>query len=365
MSQLPEDVITEILSRLPATSLLRFKIVCRSWRNMINDPTFILKHHKTISRRHESEVVMISRRSNTTNKRVISMLRINEDGKDDVVDHDLPTFLNDMFGHVRLIGPCNGIVCLYGYPDHIALWNPSIRSFKQLPASRVPRPPNARVRGGDLGVGFDSKTLDIKVLQILFCVSMDCQIVCQVEIYSSRNNSWKKFESCVPANIMYYNLWSMVYKNESFCWWAQDKNNVEVILSFNMSNEEFQMTQLPSDLESLGGQYRTSRAILPLRESLALVVYRQLEVDKIFDVWIVDELGGGSETWSKLASIGPISGVEKVLGFWNKYECILESSTGEMILYNRVKRTLRNLGIYGKRSRLEVLVLTESLYSIN
>ncbi|XP_057792838.1 F-box/kelch-repeat protein At3g23880-like [Salvia miltiorrhiza] len=358
---LPEDVITEILSRIPATPLLRFKCVCKSWHNIINDPAFISKHHQTISAAPESEAVMISRRSNATNRRVLSLLR----SPDDVVDHDLPTFLNDMFGHVRLVGPCNGIVCLYGYYDNIALWNPAIRCFKKLPASQLPRPSNFKVRGGDLGVGFDPKTRDIKVLQILFCVSMDSQIVYQVEIYSSRMNSWKKLESSMPANIMCYNLWSMVYKNENFCWWAQDKNNVEVILSFNMVDEAFEMTQLPSDIEPLGGQHRTTRAIMPLKESLALIVYRQLEDDKVFDVWILNEIGGGVEAWSKLTRIGPISGVEKVLGFWNKCECILESRTGETVLYNRVTRKTKNLGIYGKRSRLEVLVLTESLYSVN
>lgn len=169
----------------------------------------------------------------------------------------------------------------------------------------------------------------------------------------------------MPANIICYNLWSMVYQNENFCWWAQDKNNVEVILSFNMTDEVFEMTQLPPGIEPLGGQHRTTRAILPLKESLALIVYRQLEDDKVFDVWILNEVGGDVEAWSRLTSIGPIFGVEKVLGFWNKYECILESRTGEMVLYDCVTGKTKKLGIYGKRSRLEVLVLTESLFLVD
>ncbi|KAL1560907.1 F-box/kelch-repeat protein-like protein [Salvia divinorum] len=361
---LPEDVITEILSRTPATSLLRFKCVCKSWHKIITDPTFILKHHQTITRLPESEVVMISRRSNATNRRVFSLLRSPADASD-VVDLDLPTFLNDMFGHVRLVGPCNGVVCLYGYYDNIELWNPTIRCFKNIPASELPRPPHSKIRGGDLGLGFDPKTQDIKVLQILFCVLMDSQIVYQVEIYSSRMNSWKKLETYMPANIMCYNLWSMVYKNQNFCWWAQDKNNVEVILSFDMVDEVFEMTELPFDVEPLGGQHRTTRAIVPLKESLVLIVYRQRDDDKVFDMWTLNEAGGGVEAWSKLRSIGPIPGVEKVLGFWNKDEFILESGTGEMVVYNRITREMKNLGIYGKRSKLEVVVMTESLFSMD
>lgn len=361
---LPEDVTVEILSRLPVVSLLRFKCVCKSWNTIINDPIFILKHHQAISCREDSDVVLISRRNNVTNKRVISLLR-NDDGNDTtLVDQDLPTFLNDMFGHVRLIGPCNGLVCLYGFPDNIALWNPSIRGFKRLPPSLVSRPPNAKVRGGDLGVGFDSKTRDFKVLQMLFCASIDSGIVCQVEIYSLRTDSWRKYESFVPANIMYFNLSSMVYRNESFCWWAQDCNNVEVILSFDMRKEMFQKTPLPSNIEALGGQHRITRAILPLKESLALIVYGQQEVDKVFDVWIVNELGENVESWRKVMSIGPLLRVERPLGFW-KDEFILESSNGELVLYNRANKKFKNLGVYGKRSRLEVLVLRESLFSVH
>ncbi|KAI3457669.1 hypothetical protein Pfo_014332 [Paulownia fortunei] len=360
---LPEDVIVEILSRLPVTSLIRFKCVCKSWNIMINNPMFISKHHQTISSKEGSEVVLISRRDNVTNERVISLLR--NDGNHTFVDQHLPTFLNDMFGHVRLIGPCNGIVCLYGFPDNIALWNPSIREFKTLPPSLVLRPPNAKVRGGDLGVGFDSTTHDLKVMQILFCVSVNRRLVYQVEIYSSRTNTWRKYESIVPANIMYYNLWSMVYKNETFCWWAQDSSDVEVILSFGMSKEVFQKTPLPSNIEALGGQHRTTRAILPLKQSVALIVYRLQEFDKIFDVWIMNGLGGNSESWSKLMSIGPLSRVERPLGFWNNDEFILESSNGELVLYNRTNQEIKNLGVYGKRSRLEVLVYKESLFSVN
>ncbi|KAL3646168.1 hypothetical protein CASFOL_011348 [Castilleja foliolosa] len=359
---LSEDVTIEILSRLPVKSLLRFKSVCRSWNAIINNPTFVSKHHQTISSNEHPQVVLISRRDDNTNNRVISLLR--NDPHYTFVDQHIPTFLNDMFGHVRLIGPCNGIVCLYGFPDNIALWNPSIRDFKKLPQSLVQRPSNAKVRGGDLGVGFDSKTRDLKVMQILFCVSADCGLVHQVEIYSSRTNSWRKYEHPVPANIMYYNLWSMVFKNETFCWWAQD-GDVEVILSFDMSNETFKKTLLPFRIEGLGGQHKTTRAIMPLKESIGLVVYRSKELNIGFDVWVMNGLGGDADSWSKVTTIGPLSRVERPLGFWNDDDVIFESVSGELVVYNCINEEIKNLGVYGKRSRLEVLVYRESLFSVN
>nr|GMD44296.1 putative F-box protein At3g52320 [Ipomoea batatas] len=47
---LPEDMIAEILSRLPVESLLRFNCVCKKWRQLIHQDDFIEKHHRP--RRH-------------------------------------------------------------------------------------------------------------------------------------------------------------------------------------------------------------------------------------------------------------------------------------------------------------------------
>jgi hypothetical protein len=38
---LPDDAIFDILSRLPAISLRRFRRVCREWPSLISDPTFL------------------------------------------------------------------------------------------------------------------------------------------------------------------------------------------------------------------------------------------------------------------------------------------------------------------------------------
>ncbi|KAL3735758.1 hypothetical protein ACJRO7_024825 [Eucalyptus globulus] len=42
--KLPHDVAVEILKRLPARSLLRFRCVSRSWRSTIDDPRFVALH---------------------------------------------------------------------------------------------------------------------------------------------------------------------------------------------------------------------------------------------------------------------------------------------------------------------------------
>nr|GMD41380.1 putative F-box protein At3g52320 [Ipomoea batatas] len=43
---LPEDMVAEILSRLPVESLLRFKCACKNWRQLIQQHDFVEKHHR-------------------------------------------------------------------------------------------------------------------------------------------------------------------------------------------------------------------------------------------------------------------------------------------------------------------------------
>ncbi|GFP82038.1 F-box protein at3g17710 [Phtheirospermum japonicum] len=43
-TNIPEDIIRTILSRLPVKSLLRFRTVSKSWNTMISDPRFARLH---------------------------------------------------------------------------------------------------------------------------------------------------------------------------------------------------------------------------------------------------------------------------------------------------------------------------------
>jgi hypothetical protein len=51
----PEEILQEILARLPAKSVLRCRAVCRSWRSLASEPAFLLDHH-----RHQPELHLIS-----------------------------------------------------------------------------------------------------------------------------------------------------------------------------------------------------------------------------------------------------------------------------------------------------------------
>ncbi|XP_015168124.1 F-box protein CPR30-like [Solanum tuberosum] len=363
---LSEDIIFEILTRLHVTSLIRFKCVCKFWYSLIKNPNFISKHLHNLNNKQNHLHLLISRRGNITNKRILSLSQ--NDTFNVFINQDFPEYFKDKFGHVRLIGPCNGIVCLCGYPYNIVLWNPSIRDYKILPQSHIQRLVGSTIRGSDFGLGFDSKKNDYKVIQILFCLSIDHVFVYQVEIYSLNTNSWRKYKGIVPSKIKYGNTsWSMVYENEIFCWLGQNVDNHEVILLFNMSEEIFQNIKLPSNIGIFGEQeiMRSVWVIVPFKESISLIVYCLKEVEKYYDIWVMNNEMGVENCWTKLQRIGPISRVERPLGFWKNGELILENSSGQLVIYDPSNQEMKTLGFYGKRGKLEIVVYKESLVSVN
>uniref|UniRef100_A0A0E0L8E5 F-box domain-containing protein n=1 Tax=Oryza punctata TaxID=4537 RepID=A0A0E0L8E5_ORYPU len=59
---IPEEVMEQILLRLPVKSILRFRSVCKSWRAMVADPRFVrlqLDHSTTAARRRPPSILVM------------------------------------------------------------------------------------------------------------------------------------------------------------------------------------------------------------------------------------------------------------------------------------------------------------------
>ncbi|KAG5052336.1 hypothetical protein AAZX31_02G177200 [Glycine max] len=132
-----EELISNILHRVPVRSLLQFKCVCKSWNSLISDPLFAKDH-----------LCASTADPNMTHQRLLSFT---------VCDPKIVSFpmhlllqnpptpakplcsssLNDSY---LILGSCNGLLCLYHIPRcYVALWNPSIRfTSKRLPTGLSP-----------------------------------------------------------------------------------------------------------------------------------------------------------------------------------------------------------------------------------
>ncbi|KAF6159089.1 hypothetical protein GIB67_032706 [Kingdonia uniflora] len=130
MAYLPEEIIINILLKLPVKSLLRFRSVCKLWLSLIKSSNFA-QIHLNHAKQNNKSLVFHSRFGgsplySTTNYETCEVTTL-----------DLPTNSNLPTDKCVCVGSRDGILCLtsgkgnYNLP--ICLWNPATRDYLELP----------------------------------------------------------------------------------------------------------------------------------------------------------------------------------------------------------------------------------------
>ncbi|WOH07028.1 hypothetical protein DCAR_0626457 [Daucus carota subsp. sativus] len=187
-----EDILTEILKRLPVPSLIRLMLVQKSWYRLIQSPDF----NKALSWYHQNNTpAYILFHTNYCNRPI--SLCVND--KQFNQYSSLP-FPQD-FKHAKVLGISNGLICLSHLshnnprPLRIFLWNPVIRKFKTSPRCPIPDPSS----GGSfdatgLAFGYVHKMNDYKVINTVRPYDEIGRYISDkivVLVYSLSTNSWK------------------------------------------------------------------------------------------------------------------------------------------------------------------------------
>jgi F-box interacting protein len=318
MDNLPQELVSNILSRLPSRELLKSKCVCKSWYHLITDPHFTTNYYSFHNKIHSHNLLVIQRPFISSLKTSISLLSCTLNDPKNHVSSSLinppKEYISDHKYWLEIIGPCNGIYVLQGNPN--VMMNPSLGQFKTLPESHLIDSSNGIYSLTDYAsFGFDPKTNDYKVI-VLKDVWLKESDERQKgywtsELYSLNSNSWKKLDSkALPLPIEICGLSSRVYTYVNNCchWWSfvNDENSLSTkqnfVLSFDMVNEVFRKIKVPRICESSNETFST---LVPFEESCTIGVIIRGNVKKHFDVWMMKDYWN-EESWIKQYSIGPI-----------------------------------------------------------
>ena len=173
--RVPDDIVEDILGRLPVKSLTRFRCVSKSFNSIITGTTFINKHLKLNLNQSESlistnthsgylQYTTKDKNSLPSSKQLCTVVCNNDRTLTQVSRFEIPTF----FEKYSIVGFCNGLFCLASYVKELChiiyLWNPSIRMLKKLIATRFNRKHN---EGAAIGFAYDSLNNDFKILRIV------------------------------------------------------------------------------------------------------------------------------------------------------------------------------------------------------
>lgn len=138
MPNLPVELISEILFKLPVKFLLQLRSVSKSWLSLISSPEF-MKAHLLLSASnkdytHHGVILKVATESGHSVKdcclRDLLYHPVTE-----AFDLDYPS--KNPYNNLWFVGSFNGLICLairlyYGRYD-LFIWNPSIRKYKKLP----------------------------------------------------------------------------------------------------------------------------------------------------------------------------------------------------------------------------------------
>ncbi|KAA8516863.1 hypothetical protein F0562_017319 [Nyssa sinensis] len=187
MSELPADMVTDILSRLPVETLLRFRCVSKPWCALIGSSDFIKFHLK---------------RSTETNNNLsiifgdgVGLYTIDFEWLDEAVKLDTPLEFMDYV--IQVSGSCNGLLCLSNIVRDIVLWNPSTRKYKMLPVAPIEFPGGFSIldtrRVIVYGFGHDVVNDEYKVVRMVqYYVLDNDSFDSEVKVYSLKSNSWQR-----------------------------------------------------------------------------------------------------------------------------------------------------------------------------
>ncbi|KAL0377507.1 UNVERIFIED_CONTAM: putative RNA 3'-terminal phosphate cyclase-like protein [Sesamum radiatum] len=306
---LPEDVVLEILLRLPVKTLLQLKCVCKRWYALIGSSSFVNQHFS-------QEAI-----KNTYLFGITDLMR------------------NDMLlPFAALMGPLNGVFCVVSISGHMALLNPAMRQFKPLPLVHPYVQPHLSSYDDLLGFGLDPSSGDYKLVSIQYFWNEEMDVPhypSLVSVYNSGSDSWRHFEDVdlVNSSRCAYRSLCNTYLNGVYYWLTEFNDTDVAILAFDMSSEKFQEIQVPDCIKSKEGD-------LALYDgSIALLSCDLDKIDKCVDVWVMKKEG----CWTKILTVGPFQDIKWPLGFWKNSEVLLETGTSLLTLYNVYTQKLRTV----------------------
>ncbi|KAM3205957.1 hypothetical protein ACQJBY_061569 [Aegilops geniculata] len=199
-----DDLILEILSRLPARSVHRFKCVSMGWRDLIADPANRNKLHQTLA----GFLYMTAHESGRG--RSHHFASVSGDGAGAPFDPSYP-YLHDHDKNEGMIqvNSCNGLLLYRRYKKNnnlttlmkeedfrFVVCNPVTRRWVELP----PKPPQANRCNRTTGLAFDpAASPHFNVLH--FEQTFQEPYITGVNIYSSRTRAWTHRDSHMAEKV--------------------------------------------------------------------------------------------------------------------------------------------------------------------
>ncbi|CAH9113376.1 unnamed protein product [Cuscuta europaea] len=326
---LPNELLVDILTRLPVKSLMRFKCVCKLFYDLIkNDHQFMHKFYVLNKAANEYAVIGFEGGRCLPSHYIFGLIPKEMDS-----DEIGCTYIDIPDLEIIFVGCCEGMFCLIlndgrGWPGvdmgfDFLIWNPYTREIKQLPSTVGPS--------------------EHSLLSDIFDYELD-----QKNGFGISNNmTWKvvMLWSFEPGIDISHNrlamvcsqigdgswIWRQIYGTPNFLhcfdedfylkgkyyWRVLTMDTKDCLLWFDFDNEVFGTIEFP-----LGSFKAHGTTVTIMNDTVALLIDYSDGNKKILEVWLMSESGDIID-WNKHVSMefgGRMSRDERwmPIGVWNQ-----------------------------------------------
>ncbi|KAH0658646.1 hypothetical protein KY285_027198 [Solanum tuberosum] len=347
-----EDIIADhILTRLSVKSLLRYKRVCKSWRDLIKSSSFIRKHFDDESTGTRKIVVKfgVDYETSPLPTRQVHLYLL----PDNIISGCVPThqriyYCDGVNDFRNMVGPINGIFLLengHFLDVRFAWWNPAIKQCRVIPNIEFDVEENFQDCCRSLGIGFDKTNQDYKIIYFrTFNIKFTAVVYPKIftALYSTKNDSWKFLEPNFSHESQISFSQNFTYQNGVYYWLAssnvkRDKENVYSVLAFDFETELFEIMPGPP----IPGEYW---ATLVLRgKSIAAMASKDMSkaMTAEYDIW----QRIGENNWIKVYAVNPQIPFHMPNGMWEYDKYVYELTQNyRLMCYDQNAKQATSLG---------------------
>ncbi|KAI3443978.1 hypothetical protein Pfo_000643, partial [Paulownia fortunei] len=349
MSDVPSDVLCEILGRVPAECLFRFRTVCKAWRRIIDDPSFIKSH----TNNQLSSTTLLIRNSTGSLYSLSLDALIYADGQQKIDVNHVKTLIRR--GVPRLpalpVVSCNGLILIshYNINKIWVIWNPLTRECHELPKLDTDLCLMGR------GLGYDYAADDYKVVRIDKKYHHG-KFVHKTFVYSLKLDCWRMIKSC-PCDSPRRS--HGVFLNGALHWISWD-----MIIALDLGTEDYSQLPLPPVSTRAGEPFEMH--LDALGGCLVLSYYYTIEG---LDGWVMKDYGR-EKSWIKLFSIGELDiicamgGLRPIAYLKSKGQVLLQHDS-KFLWLDIEKNYAKKVTIHGLPNFLSSQICPGSLFRLN
>ncbi|XP_047254707.1 F-box/kelch-repeat protein At3g23880 isoform X1 [Capsicum annuum] len=224
---IPDEIMTDILLRLPIKTLSKFMCVSKSWNQLIYSPYFVNTHMKLNSHHR------VLFRGRNGDFKFCSLLPLfnRQQTVEELIDVDSPTL------EEFIVGSANGLICLVNLKFEAYIWNPTISKSKKLLKSTWGS------FSTKYGFGYDELHDDYKAVFVDYYFPSFHNVV---NIYSLRTDSWTTLDDQLQGIYLVNN--SGIFVNGKLYWLSSSTLTYYIvcrIISFDLADETWGSMELP------------------------------------------------------------------------------------------------------------------------